>query len=284
MYGNKTCRTHSTLTHQPKACRRFSWSAALTRCRLSSTRRMTSPEWYTREEVSTNRKLLASWKAAVRDRWRWSSHSISARRFKTAMCIQMLLLCSMIVNLWQTATQRSKSSAISASHEAFQLVQISKLVTQGKSNFPKALFPAPIMKLQSAANKNISEQPQTWNIFFLTKSNTSRIAYGSRITLTSPDPSAVSPHKRSKRDTATSDTHEVTFTPSDDDVADDDEPLAGNVIYGEVVNEERKKLDDELWNKTYDDRARNFTDYKKTKLHTFTNKWMDTSNTESLIT
>lgn len=75
----------------------------------------------------------------------------------------------------------------------------------------------------------------------------SRIAYGSRITLTSPDPSAVSTHKRSKRDTATSDTHEVTFTPSDDDdVADDDESLAGNVVYGEVVNEERKKLDDEL--------------------------------------
>jgi hypothetical protein len=74
----------------------------------------------------------------------------------------------------------------------------------------------------------------------------SRIAYGSRITLTSPDPSAVSPHKRSKRDTATSDTHEVTFTPSDDVADDHDASLVGNVVYGEVVNEERKKLDDEL--------------------------------------
>lgn len=52
-----------------------------------------------------------------------------------------------------------------------------------------------------------------------------RPAYGSRITLTSPDPSAVSTHKRTKRDTAASDTHEVTFTPyndatdSEDDVA-----------------------------------------------------------------
>lgn len=83
--------------------------------------------------------------------------------------------------------------------------------------------------------------PQTWNIFLININ--SRIAYGSRITLTSPDPSAISPHKRSKRDTAKSDTHEVTFIPSDDDT---DESLIGDVIYGEVVNEERKKIDDEL--------------------------------------
>lgn len=43
-----------------------------------------------------------------------------------------------------------------------------------------------------------------------------RPAYGSRITLTSPDPSAISTLKRTKRDTAESDTHEVTFTPHND--------------------------------------------------------------------
>jgi hypothetical protein len=64
--------------------------------------------------------------------------------------------------------------------------------------------------------------------------NNSRIAYGSRITLTSPDPSAISPNKRNKRDTAHSDTSEVIFIPSDDD----DE--------GEIVNERKKIIDDEL--------------------------------------
>lgn len=49
-----------------------------------------------------------------------------------------------------------------------------------------------------------------------------RAAYGSRITLTSPDPSAVATHKRSKRDTVQSDTNEVTFVPHDaDDVTNE---------------------------------------------------------------
>lgn len=58
-----------------------------------------------------------------------------------------------------------------------------------------------------------------------------RPAYGSRITLTSPDPSAVDTHKRTKRDTAESDTHEVTFIPYRD---------------GDDVTSERK-ITDELW-------------------------------------
>lgn len=50
-----------------------------------------------------------------------------------------------------------------------------------------------------------------------------RPVYGSRIKLTSPDPSAIDTHKRTKRNTAESDTHEVTFLPhiaadSQDDV------------------------------------------------------------------
>jgi len=49
-----------------------------------------------------------------------------------------------------------------------------------------------------------------------------RPAFGSRITLTSPDPSAVSIHKRTKRDTVQSDTHEVSFIPHDDDNDNDD--------------------------------------------------------------
>lgn len=62
-----------------------------------------------------------------------------------------------------------------------------------------------------------------------------RLAYGSRITLTSPDPSAVSTHKRSKRDTVESDTHEVTFIPQDDAASDGE---------NEVTNE--RKISDEL--------------------------------------
>lgn len=48
---------------------------------------------------------------------------------------------------------------------------------------------------------------------------------GSRITLTSPDPSAVATHKRLKRDTVESETHEVTFIPHDDTVQSDDNEL-----------------------------------------------------------
>lgn len=62
-----------------------------------------------------------------------------------------------------------------------------------------------------------------------------RAAYGSRITLTSPDPSAIATHKRTKRDTAKSDTHEVTFIPQNDETADTED---------EVTNE--RKITDEL--------------------------------------
>lgn len=62
-----------------------------------------------------------------------------------------------------------------------------------------------------------------------------RIAYGSRITLTSPDPSAISTHKRTVRDTAQSDTQEVTFIPQDDAAA-----------FGEEEVTKERKISDEL--------------------------------------
>lgn len=62
-----------------------------------------------------------------------------------------------------------------------------------------------------------------------------RLAYGSRITLTSPDPSAVSSQKRNKRDTAQSNTHEVTFTPNDDAASE-----------GEDEVKKESKISDEL--------------------------------------
>jgi hypothetical protein len=58
---------------------------------------------------------------------------------------------------------------------------------------------------------------QTHKKYFFLIENKWRQAHGSRITLTSPDPSAVSTHKRTKRDTAESDTPVVTFVPFDDD-------------------------------------------------------------------
>lgn len=77
-------------------------------------------------------------------------------------------------------------------------------------------------------NLQTSPQTQIENSFHATL----RLAYGSRITLTSPDPSAVSIHKRTKRDTAQSDTHEVTFTPHDD--ATDDEVAKERKISDEL--------------------------------------------------
>lgn len=76
---------------------------------------------------------------------------------------------------------------------------ISRLRTSGKKTNP---------------NNHKNQQFPTQNTFYVTHK---RSAYGSRITLTSPDPSAVSPHKRAKRDTVESDTHEVTFIPYDDE-------------------------------------------------------------------
>ena len=63
----------------------------------------------------------------------------------------------------------------------------------------------------------------------------------SRITLTSPDPSAIAVHKRSKRDTAQSDTHEVTFIPHDDTV-----PYSGEDVQSDhsEANKERKIVDE----------------------------------------
>lgn len=64
---------------------------------------------------------------------------------------------------------------------------------------------------------------------------TQRPAYGSRITLTSPDPSAISTQKRTKRDTAQSDTNEVTFIPHNS--------TKGTI---EDVTSEERKITDEL--------------------------------------
>jgi hypothetical protein len=63
----------------------------------------------------------------------------------------------------------------------------------------------------------------------------------SRITLTSPDPSAIAVHKRSKRDTAQSETHEVTFIPHDDTV-----PYSGDDVESgqNEANKERKIVDE----------------------------------------
>ncbi|KAG5679540.1 hypothetical protein PVAND_009100 [Polypedilum vanderplanki] len=72
--------------------------------------------------------------------------------------------------------------------------------------------------------------------------DTSKTVFGSRITLTSPDPSAVSHHKRSKRDTVKSDTHEVTFIPYLEE--DDSESDYEEVIIGSSSNE--RKIVDEL--------------------------------------
>jgi hypothetical protein len=74
---------------------------------------------------------------------------------------------------------------------------------------------------------------------------------GSRITLTSPDPSAVATHKRSKRDIAESDTHEVTFIPHDDTVQSDDNELDHHVDKRDDAsvnsdNDKERKIVDEL--------------------------------------
>lgn len=132
MYGSKTCRILSISMHPPKACRRFNWNAALTRCRLNCRPRRTLQAWYTRGEVSINKKLHASWKAAELDHWRWNFHSINAKQSKTAMFIQMLLLFNMIVNLWQTVMPPSKSNVISVSHEVFQSEPTSKPEMRGE--------------------------------------------------------------------------------------------------------------------------------------------------------
>lgn len=70
---------------------------------------------------------------------------------------------------------------------------------------------------------------------------TIRPVTGSRITLTSPDPSAVSIHKRSKRDIAESDTHEVTFTPHND--TNDDDTIHSS---GDYESTKERKIVDEL--------------------------------------
>lgn len=72
----------------------------------------------------------------------------------------------------------------------------------------------------------------------------------SRITLTSPDPSAVSTHKRSKRDSFESNTHEVTFIPHDDDTiqsdVDDNELHDDRDIKDESDDNKERKIVDEL--------------------------------------
>lgn len=72
----------------------------------------------------------------------------------------------------------------------------------------------------------------------------------SRITLTSPDPSAVSTHKRSKRDSFESETHEVTFIPLDDTIQSevDDNELDIKDESAHKTNDDNKerKIVDEL--------------------------------------
>lgn len=87
----------------------------------------------------------------------------------------------------------------------------------------------------SIVNINTHKITQNHQIFSHANNNNSRKAFGSRITLTSPDPSAIQENKRNKRDTVESDTSEVTFIPSDD-----------GDNQGEVVNERKKIIIDEL--------------------------------------
>lgn len=70
-------------------------------------------------------------------------------------------------------------------------------------------------------SKTFADQPQTAKKTRKTFSTKLRAAYGSRITLTSPDPSAIATHKRSKRDTAQSDTSEVNFIPHEETDTED---------------------------------------------------------------
>lgn len=79
--------------------------------------------------------------------------------------------------------------------------------------------------------QNPNKISNTKNTFYITHK---RPAYGSRITLTSPDPSAISQHKRTKRDTVESDTHEVTFIPYDDELSADDEVTRERKIADEL--------------------------------------------------
>ncbi|KAL7039439.1 hypothetical protein ACKWTF_009910 [Chironomus riparius] len=60
----------------------------------------------------------------------------------------------------------------------------------------------------------------------------------SRITLTSPDPSAIAVHKRSKRDTAQSETHEVTFIPHDDVESNHSETIKEHLIR-QIIHQSR---------------------------------------------
>lgn len=118
-----------------------------------------------------------------------------------------------------------------------------ELVTTGDAAFqvecdfrkPRSITVNADLQAKDARWVKLSEKteniPQTRKKTFSTKL---RAAYGSRITLTSPDPSAIATHKRSKRDTVQSDTSEVTFVPHEDAEADADE-----------VTKERK-ISDEL--------------------------------------
>lgn len=73
----------------------------------------------------------------------------------------------------------------------------------------------------------------------------------SKITLTSPDPSAIATNKRSKRDTVESYTHEVTFIPFDDTVQSVDNELdhhthikSGDDSLNKSYDKERKIVDE----------------------------------------
>lgn len=115
-------------------------------------------------------------------------------------------------------TLHSKSNVISESPEVSQLELISKPKMPGKKT----------KQQKTTKTKTLETNKKTFS--------TLRPAYGSRITLTSPDPSAVSTHKRSKRDTVQSDTHEVTYIPIDEGTSNTED---------EVTKE--RKISDELW-------------------------------------
>lgn len=135
MCGKKIYRTNSTSMHPPKVSRRFSWNAALTQCKLSCWRKMTSPAWCTREDRFTSNESRALWsltRRVVRDHSRWTSNSTNARHSMKATCSRILLWCNMIQNLWRRATLHSNSNATLESQEVWMLVLSSKRETQGK--------------------------------------------------------------------------------------------------------------------------------------------------------
>lgn len=116
--GNKIYRTRSTSMHQPKALRKFNWSAAPTRCRLSWWRMIPSPASSTRVAASTSKRRRASWRDAARDHSRWSFRSDSARLSRTVTSSPMWLLCNTTRNWSPPATLPSKSSATLENPEA----------------------------------------------------------------------------------------------------------------------------------------------------------------------